>query len=327
MFKISPDQTSLTQDQKETLNGMWLRCMRRIIVSTTLAGSGHPGGSMSSLHLTLMLYSMIAHDSENPCWDGRDRLLVSMGHISPCVYSVLCEFGYVQEENFCSEFRRAGSPFTGHIESCIPGIEWNTGVLGQGLSAGTGMALALKLQQKKNRVFVLMGDGEQQKGQISEARRFAVKYGLNNMACIIDRNYLQICGSTNTIMPQEIRAEYASAHWNVVYIQDGNDFDQVFDALRSVYLSQAGDPRFPTALIARTVMGKGISFMEIVQGVVGLDASPGRRSPCGPGPASGARGRDRTPCAACSKRTGGESGMVRAASRNASSPWKSPWPQ
>jgi transketolase len=262
MLKLSLDQTSLSQDQKKTLHEMWLRCIRRIIVSTTLAGSGHPGGSMSSLHLVLTLYGMMAHDSQNPCWDGRDRLLVSMGHVSPCLYSVLCEYGYVKEENFCGEFRRAGSPFTGHIESCIPGIEWNTGVLGQGLSAGTGMALALKLQQKKNRVFVLMGDGEQQKGQISEARRFAVKYGLNNMACIIDRNYLQICGSTNTVMPQEIRAEYAAAHWNVVYIQDGNDFDQVFDALLSVYLSQAGDPRFPTAIIARTVMGKGVSFME-----------------------------------------------------------------
>jgi transketolase len=262
MLKISLDQTSLTPDQKKTLNEMWLRCMRRIIVSTTLAGSGHPGGSMSSLHLLLTLYSIMAHDNVNPCWDGRDRLLVSMGHISPGVYSVLCEFGYVQEDNFCEEYRRAGSPFTGHIESCIPGIEWNTGVLGQGLSAGTGMALALKLQKKENRVFVLMGDGEQQKGQISEARRFAAKYGLNNMACIIDRNHLQICGSTNTVMPQEIRADYASAHWNIVYVKDGNDFDQVFEALRDVYLFRSGDPRFPTALIARTVMGKGVSFME-----------------------------------------------------------------
>ena len=262
MFKISLDQMSLTEDQKKTLHEMWLRCMRRIIVSTTLAGSGHPGGSMSSLHLVLTLYGIMAHDCEDPCWDGRDRLLVSMGHISPCIYSVLCEFGYVNEDNFCDEYRRAGSPFTGHIESCIPGIEWNTGVLGQGLSAGAGMALALKLQRKKNRIFVLMGDGEQQKGQISEARRFAVKYGLNNMACIIDRNHLQICGSTNAVMPQEIRAEYAAAHWNIIYVQDGNDFEQVFEALRSIYLSKSGDPRFPTALIARTVMGKGVSFME-----------------------------------------------------------------
>lgn len=252
----------MTEDQKKTLNEMWLRCMRRIIVSTTLAGSGHPGGSMSSLNLLLMLYATMSHDNTNPCWEDRDRLVVSMGHISPGVYSVLCEFGYLKEENLCIEFRRAGSPFTGHVECSIPGIEWNTGVLGQGLSAGTGMALGLKLQHKPNKVFVLMGDGEQQKGQISEARRFAVKYGLNNMACLIDRNYLQICGSTNSVMPQEIRSEFAAAHWNVLYLENGHDFDQIFAALRSVHQGEAGDPRFPTAVIARTVMGNGVSFMQ-----------------------------------------------------------------
>ncbi len=262
MFRISFDQNSITGDQKNTLDEMWLRCMRRIIVSTTLAGSGHPGGSMSSLHLLLMLYSTMSHKSDDPCWEDRDRLVVSMGHISPGIYSVLCEFGYLKEENFCVEFRRTGSPFTGHVETCIPGVEWNTGVLGQGLSAGAGMALGLKLRKKKNRVLVLMGDGEQQKGQISEARRFAVKYGLNNMACLIDRNHLQICGSTNTVMPQEIRAEYAAAHWNVLYIEDGHDFGQIFNGLQKIYRYEAGDPRFPTAIIAKTIMGKGVSFME-----------------------------------------------------------------
>ncbi len=262
MFRISLDQASLSEEQKRTLHEMWLRCMRRIIVSTTLAGSGHPGGSMSSLHLLLMLYSTISHAPGDPCWDGRDRLVVSMGHVSPGVYSVLSEFGYIEEEDFLAGFRRAGSAFAGHVESCVPGVEWNTGVLGQGLSAGAGMALALKLQEKRNRVFVLMGDGEQQKGQISEARRFAAKYGLNNMACLIDRNHLQIGGSTNAVMPQDVRADYAAAHWNVVYIEDGHDFEQVFQALRKVYLCEAGDPRFPSAIIARTVMGKGVSFME-----------------------------------------------------------------
>jgi len=262
MFKVPLDQVALSEQQKRTLSEMWLRCMRRIIVSTTLAGSGHPGGSMSSLHLLLMLYSTISHDPSDPCWQERDRLIVSMGHISPGVYSVLSEFGYLREDDFCMEYRRAGSAFTGHVESCVPGIEWNTGVLGQGLSAGTGMALGLKLQGKKNRVFVLMGDGEQQKGQISEARRFAVKFGLNNIGVLIDRNYLQICGSTNSVMPQEIRADYAAAHWNVVYIEDGHDFEQIFQALRKVYRCEAGDPRFPSAIIARTTMGKGVAFME-----------------------------------------------------------------
>jgi transketolase len=217
---------------------------------------------MSSLHLLLMLYATMSHDSCDVCGQDRDRLVVSMGHISPGVYSVLCEFGYLSEDNFCLEYRRTGSAFCGHIESCVPGVEWNSGVLGQGLSVGAGMALGLKLYGRKNRVFVLMGDGEQQKGQISEARRFAAKYGLNNMTCIIDRNYLQICGSTNAVMPQDVAADYAAAHWNVVYIKDGHDFEQVFQALRSVHRYEAGDPRSPTALIARTVMGKGVSFME-----------------------------------------------------------------
>lgn len=262
MFHISLDQTTLTADQKKTLHEMWLRCMRRIISCTTLAGSGHPGGSMSSLHLLLTLYATMSHDCKDPQWEGRDRLVVSMGHISPAVYSVLCEFGYASEDSLCAEFRRAGSAFTGHVECCVPGVEWNTGVLGQGLSAGTGMALGLKLLRRKNRVFVIMGDGEQQKGQISEARRFAVKYGLNNLACIVDRNHLQICGSTNAVMPQQIRAEYEAARWNVIYLEDGHDFDAIFDAMKRIYLFQAGDPRNPTALIARTTMGKGVSFME-----------------------------------------------------------------
>ena len=103
MFKISLDQAVLSEQQKRTLNEMWLRCMRRIIVSTTLAGSGHPGGSMSSLHLLLMLYSTMPHDPSDPCWQGRDRLIVSMGHVSPGVYSVLNEFGYLDEDNFCME--------------------------------------------------------------------------------------------------------------------------------------------------------------------------------------------------------------------------------
>ncbi len=256
MFKISLDQVSLSDQQKTTLGDMWLRCMRRIIMSTTLAGSGHPGGSMSSLHLLLLLYSTIEHDPCDSCWEGRDRLIVSMGHISPAVYSVLSEFGYLGADDFSIEFRRSGSAFPGHVESCVPGIEWNTGNLGQGLSAATGMALALKLQAKKNRVFTLMGDGEQQKGQISEARRFASKYGLNNLACLIDRNYLQIGGSTNTVMPQDIRADYAAAHWNVVYVEDGHDFDEIFQALRMVHLSKAGDPRFPSAIIAHTIRAR-----------------------------------------------------------------------
>lgn len=262
MFKISLDQTALTLDQKKALEAMWRGCMRRIIVSTSLAGSGHPGGSMSSLHLLLLLYSTIRHTPQDPCWEDRDRLLVSIGHISPGVYSVLCEFGYIPEENMCLEFRRARSSFTGHVECCIPGVEWNTGNLGQGLSAGSGMALALKIRKNPARVIVLMGDGEQQKGQIAEARRFAVKYELNNLLAVVDRNHLQIGGSTDLVMPQALRAEYGAAKWNVIYVEDGHDVEELFQALRRVHTGDLDDPRLPSVLVARTTMGKGVSFME-----------------------------------------------------------------
>jgi transketolase len=262
MFTISTEQTSLTDEQIKTLQEMWLRCMRRIIASTTLAGSGHPGGSMSSLHLLLMLYSTLSHRPDEPCWPDRDRLLVSMGHISPGVYGVLSEFGYVSEEDLLMEFRRAGSAFSGHIECCVPGVEWGTGNLGQGLSAAVGMALALKLRKKSAWVATLMGDGEQQKGQISEARRFAVKYELSNLFGVVDRNHLQICGSTNQVMPQAVRADYVASQWNVLYVEDGHDFEEIFQALRKIYRHDVDDPRYPSVIVARTVMGKGISFME-----------------------------------------------------------------
>ncbi|MBP8645216.1 MAG: transketolase [Syntrophobacteraceae bacterium] len=262
MFTISLRQSGLTEVQRNTLRDMWLRCVRRIIVSTTLAGSGHPGGSMSSLHLLLMLFSTMRHRPDDPAWPDRDRLIVSMGHISPGVYSVLCEFGYVREEELFLEFRRAGSCFAGHVESCVPGVEWNTGNLGQGLSAGTGMALALRLRKKTSRVAVLMGDGEQQKGQIAEARRFAVKYELNNLFGIVDRNHLQIGGNTNLVMPQAIRADYVAAQWNLIYLENGHDFDAIFHALKRIYSREVDDVRYPTVLVARTIMGKGVSFME-----------------------------------------------------------------
>lgn len=262
MLPISLDQSALTPDQQDILQQMWRRCLRRIILSTTLAASGHPGGSMSSLHLLLMLYSTLAHRPDDPSWADRDRLVVSMGHISPGVYSVLCEFGYILEENMLLEFRQAESSFAGHIEHCVPGVEWNTGNLGQGLSAATGMALALKLNKSANRVVTLMGDGEQQKGQIAEARRFAMKYGLSNLVGIVDRNHLQIGGATDRVMPQNVRADYAAAGWNVIYLEDGHDFNAIFQALKSIQQANLDDPESPTVIVARTIMGKGISFME-----------------------------------------------------------------
>lgn len=262
MLKVSFDQACLSGDQLKTLEDMWRRCIRRIILCTTLAKSGHPGGSMSSLHMLLLLYSTLRHRSEDPCWEERDRLVVSMGHISPAVYSVLCEYGYIEEEPMCLEFRRAGSRFAGHVECCVPGVEWNTGNLGQGLSLATGTALALKLRKSPAVVAAIMGDGEQQKGQIAEARRFAVKYELNNLFGMVDRNHLQICGDTDRVMPQRVRADYQAAGWNVLYVENGNDWEGIFQALKRVHHHAVDDPRRPSVIVAHTVMGKGVSFME-----------------------------------------------------------------
>lgn len=263
MFYINLEkQNELTQKQLSDLQAMWNRCAMRIVLSTTLAKSGHPGGSLSSLHTLLVIYSIIKHRPEEPLWPDRDRVVVSIGHISPCVYSVLTEFGYFSEEDFLTEFRRAGSSCAGHVEQTMPGIEWNTGNLGQGLSVGTGVCLAQNLIGRPGKTIVLMGDGEQQKGQIAEARRFATKFGQGNLIGVVDRNHLQIGGSTEVVMPVRVRDEYTAAGWNVLYVPDGHDFQAIFKALKKTWANDGLMPDRPTVLIMRTVMGKGISFME-----------------------------------------------------------------
>jgi len=255
---IDLQQDSLTDDQISTLQEMRRRCARRILLSTTLAASGHPGGSLSSLDILLVAYGMMKHDPANPRWEDRDRFIESIGHISPGVYAVLAEYGYFTEEDFLQGFRRTGSGFPGHVETIVPGVEWDTGNLGQGISTAVGMAQAFKVRQQNNHVFCLMGDGENQKGQISEALRYAHKYTLDNLSVIIDRNHLQICGSTEEVMPQPIGQVYEALGWQVLRI-DGHDYNEIFKALKQAMDNDSG---VPLLILARTVMGKGISFME-----------------------------------------------------------------
>ncbi len=260
-MRIDITAESLSAETLTQLKEMWRRCARRIILSTTLAGCGHPGGSLSSLHMLLMVYALAEHDPKAPDKPDRDRVVISQGHISPGVYAVLCEYGYFPEEPFLMEFRRAGSAFGGHVEQSVPGVEWNTGNLGQGLSAACGMAKALKLKGLARRVFCLMGDGEQQKGQVIEARRWAVKFGLDNLFTLIDYNRLQIGGDIAKVMPQDIPAEIKATYWNLIET-DGHDFQALYQALRKALLREVEAPERPTAILAHTVMGKGISFME-----------------------------------------------------------------
>ena len=172
---------------------------------------------------------MIKVDPKNPKMESRDRVVISHGHTSPATYSTLASCGFFNIDDAISQFRLAGSIYEGHVEPDVPGIEWASGNLGQGLSAGCGFALANKLKNIDNHTFVLMGDGEQQKGQLAEARRFAVKYNLN-ITGFIDYNQLQISGDINKVMPQYILENYLSDGWDVIEI-DGHDLVEIRDAI------------------------------------------------------------------------------------------------
>jgi len=227
-----------------------------IIKMTTLARSGHPGGSMSSLEIFALLWSQAKVDPQSPLMKGRDRIVVSHGHTSPAVYSTLGRLGFFDLKRAIATFRKAGSPFEGHIERSTPGIELTTGNLGQGVSAGAGMALADRSRDIQNHVWIVTGDGEQQKGQIAEARRFISYYGLNNITVIVDCNGLQICGRTDRIMYTDIAAGYRADGWDVIEV-DGHSISSLYRTLRPNAASNA-----PRLVMAITVMGKGVSFME-----------------------------------------------------------------
>lgn len=248
--------TKQSTDPHEELKLKARQARAAILSMTTLAGAGHPGGSLSSIDLLLALYQDISYNPEQPYFPQRDRVVVSNGHISPAVYATLALSGYYGLDEAISQYRLTGSIFEGHIEREVPGVEWSTGNLGQGLSAGAGMALASRIKDIPYRVYVLMGDGEQQKGQISEARRFASKYQLDNLTAIVDYNGLQISGEISRVMPQNIRANWESDGWQVLEI-DGHDYTAIFNALAT-----ARKTAQPILILARTVMGKGVPFME-----------------------------------------------------------------
>jgi transketolase len=228
-----------------------------ILTATSLAASGHPGGSMSSIDVYLVLYSLARVNPKDPDWPERDRIIVSHGHTSPGAYAGLGRCGFFDPEAAVRGFRLAGSVFEGHVEPRVPGIEWGTGNLGQGLSAGCAFALGSRLLGMNWHNYVVMGCGEQQKGQITEARRFAKKYQLNNLTAIIDYNNRQISGVREEIMPQDIKKNYESDGWEVLEI-DGHDFQQIYQALRKASIGNQA----PVMVLANTVMGKGVKFME-----------------------------------------------------------------
>ena len=258
-LQLTMQSNELSSEELTTLKKMRVRCAKNILLSTSLAGSGHPGGSLSTLDNLLVTYGCIRHDSSKPAMEERDRVVMSIGHVSPGVYSTLAEYGYFTEEDFLTGFRRTGSGFPGHVERIVPGVEWDTGNLGQGLSTAVGLAHGFKIQNLPNQVIVFMGDGEQQKGQVIEAIRYASKYKLDNLIVIVDRNHLQICGTTEVVMPQSVRSLYSTNNWDVKYLEDGHDCNAYFQTFSKAYQKNDG---VPTVIVSRTTMSKGISFME-----------------------------------------------------------------
>jgi len=241
----------------EKINLMAGKIRKDILSMIANGGSGHVGGSLSSTDIYLMLWLCADITAANFGHAERDRIVISHGHTSAGLYAVLGNFGFFDIQQAVENFRKQESLFEGHPNCHVPGVEWCSGSLGQGLSVGCGFAMASKIQKLRNRVFVVMGDGEQQKGQITEAREFAAKHKLSNLAAIIDLNKLQASGKTDDIMPGDIRKKYESSGWEVILV-DGHNFQAIYQALKHASMQSEK----PVAILANTTMGKGVSFIE-----------------------------------------------------------------
>lgn len=236
-----------------------LRC--DIVRMIAQAGSGHPGGSLSCADILTALYfgGVMEHRADDPAWEGRDRFILAKGHAAPALYAALAHAGYFPREELAT-LRKLGSRLQGHPDSNqVPGVEVSTGSLGQGLSIAAGAAAGLKLQGGSQAVFALLGDGECQEGQVWEAAMFAAHRGLDNLVAIIDRNCLQIDGNTADVCdPGDVAAKFAAFGWEAFEV-DGHDIPALVEVLGKAKAARAGKPH---AIIARTVKGKGVSFME-----------------------------------------------------------------
>ena len=230
-----------------------------IVKAVTLAGSGHPGGSLSAADIITALYfGEMNIDPEHPDMEGRDKFVLSKGHAVPAQYAALAERGYYPVSDMMT-LRKLGSPFQGHGNMHkVPGIEMSTGSLGQGFSASVGMALANRLDGNGARVYTLLGDGEIQEGIVWEAAMAASHYGLSDLTAIVDWNGLQIDGRNEEVMTvAPIADKFKAFGWHVQEI-DGHDFGQIFEALDNA----RAEKDKPSAIIAKTVKGKGVSYME-----------------------------------------------------------------
>jgi len=235
------------------------RIRRDIIEMLAAAGSGHPGGSLSATDLVTCLYfAAMRHRPPEPGWVDRDRFILSKGHACPVLYAALAEAGYITRDLLTS-LRRFGSPLQGHPDRRKLGlIEASTGSLGIGLSMGIGLALAARLRKSPSRTYVMLGDGECEEGQVWEAAMFAAHTKLGNLCAIIDANRLQLDASVEEITDLEpLAGKWRAFNWHVLEI-DGHDYPQILGAFAEA--ERTADR--PTVIVASTVRGKGVSFME-----------------------------------------------------------------
>ncbi|MDR1018837.1 MAG: transketolase [Lachnospiraceae bacterium] len=235
--------------------------LRKDTVDMIVSGkAGHIGGDMSVMEILVELYfDQMNISPENKDDPNRDLFVLSKGHSVESYYSVLAKKGFFDIKEAIDTFSKFGSKYIGHPNNKIPGIEMNSGSLGHGLPVGVGMALASKMDNRKNRVYVVMGDGELAEGSVWEGAMSASQYKLDNLCAVVDRNRLQISGTTEEVMGQDdLHDRFRSFGWNVIDVEDGNSIEQLkmaFDKAKSVVGK-------PTVLIANTVKGKGSSVME-----------------------------------------------------------------
>lgn len=252
----------LSDEHLSFLRVLSTACRRSIIQMTANAQSGHPGGSLSVIDYLSVLYAFIISQSNSP-------VVVSNGHVSPAVYAILGELGVIDKERAVALFRKPSDVFEGHVNRKVRGVHYSTGPLGIGGSVASAFALGNVLKQSSESVYLLMGDGEQQEGQAYEMMNFASKYALSNLVLFIDYNKIQLSSSLEEIMPINIAGHYRSAGWEVIEV-DGHDYQAMWSALSRARAMQmissvdgaSGEKGKPVCLLAHTIMGKGVSFME-----------------------------------------------------------------
>lgn len=235
---------------------------RHAIEMTHLSGGSHIGAIMSVADIIAVLYAdVLKYDSQNPKWDGRDRFILSKGHAGAAIYAALAETEFFEVEELKTHYAN-GSRLSGHVSHHLPGVDFSTGSLGHGLSAGAGMAYAIKKDRKEERVFVVLGDGECDEGSVWEAALFANHFRLNNLVAIVDHNHMQSLDfQENTLEIEDFGSKWRAFGWNVIEI-NGNNHDELKAAFKWAHENSKDENHKPTVIIANTIKGYGVSFMQ-----------------------------------------------------------------